>query len=80
MASKATTVKYVKAISACDDSEIADVMSQIDDGDVKLLHDISRIVLSQLKTVHMEGWKRSMVRSRSQGKHIRVISRKSCRV
>ncbi len=48
----AETVKLVKAIGTYDDCEIAEAMSQIDKGDMKMIHNLSQQLLNQLENVH----------------------------
>jgi uncharacterized FlaG/YvyC family protein len=52
--SKASTVKYVKAIGTYDEAELADVLTQIDDGDAKLLYELTRKVHNKLKSTRTE--------------------------
>ncbi len=47
----AETVKILKAIGTYDDCEIAEAMSQMDNGDMNLMHSVSQMVLDQLKNV-----------------------------
>jgi len=52
--SKAITVKYVTAIGTYDEAELADVLTQIDDGDAKLLYELTRKVHNKLKSTRTE--------------------------
>ena len=52
--SKATTIKYVKAVSTYGEAELADALSQIEETDVKILFNLTRTLHVQLKSVPTE--------------------------
>jgi hypothetical protein len=52
--SKASTIKYVKAVGTYDESELADAMTNIDVDDMKQLYALTRKLHSQLRSVRVE--------------------------
>ncbi len=52
--SKATAVKYVKAVGTYDESELAEAIARIDDSEAKLLYNLTRKVYQQLKAIRIE--------------------------
>jgi hypothetical protein len=52
--SKASTIKYVKAVGTYDESELADAMTNIDIDDMKQLYALTRKLHSQLRSVRVE--------------------------
>ena len=82
--SKASTVKYVKAVRTYDDAELAEALTEIDEGDAKvlLLFELTRKVYNTLKSVRtdaVEGKKmelKKMSQKMSQADKLRRLIQK----
>ena len=70
--SKATTVKYVKAVGTFDEAEITEALMDLDTGDVKLLYELTKKMHMKLKSAHTEDVNSRKVQSKQQINKVRL--------
>jgi hypothetical protein len=64
--SKATTVKYVKAVGKFDEAEITEALMDLNQSDVKVLYDLTKKMHMKLKSAHTEDVNSRKAQSKQQ--------------
>jgi hypothetical protein len=64
--SKATTVKYVKAVGKFDEAEITEALMDLNQSDVKVLYDLTKKMHMKLKSAHTEAVNSRKAQSKQQ--------------